>query len=183
MAGRIALLFLPAVLLQAAACAGGADMPTATVSENELTIEEYFQLLQSIDDNADARVDALDIQLEETLASAASPEEETEALRINITELLIIAEGVLDEFKALDAPDEVESAHSEFVESGEDVLAALRDFSGRLEGMVSDAELEELLGLFQDASAAAADRLDHACFDLRDIADQNEIRVDLDCGQ
>jgi hypothetical protein len=154
----------------AAACGGGGN--------GELTLEEYFERLDAIMEDADSRMEALEGPEEMDLASE---EEQLEAIReFYFDANLAIIEGSLDEIEGLDPPPEVEEAHDALLAAGADTVAAFEEVGSQ----VAEAEsLADLVELFDDGRLeAAGEGFEQACLELRGIADENEIDVDLNCG-
>ncbi len=167
---RLSALFLIAAALLAliAACGGGGG--------EELTLEEYFRRIQALSDEVDERFEPLVEALNREFDSEA---EQIEANRVffnaDIPILIDFGDGLDD----LDPPVEVEDPHEEAVAGIAELVEFLQDFTDRLADVDSTSELEELLD--DPELEAASGRFDQACFDLQDIADVNDIDMDLDC--
>ena len=157
-----ALALVIAVL--AAACGGNGG----------LTLEEYLQQLETLDQEAEAGIEALEFPEE-----FASEEEQVLAFQDFFAAVVPIIADLVDAIDDLDPPAEAEDAHNEAVDAGRDFVTEAEDLTNELADVGSSSELEEVF----DAPEydAASDRFDQACFDLQDIADANSIDVDLTC--
>jgi hypothetical protein len=144
-----------------------------------LTIEEYFQRLQALNDAADERSEELENAFNADFLAAGSEEGVLQAFENFFTDSLPIFEDFVDGMEDLDPPAAVEDAHNESVEGSAELLAVVRSVLDRLDDVDSTASLEDLFE--EEGFYAARERLDTACVALQDIADENEIDVDLDC--
>ena len=160
-------LFVAAVALLVAAFA-------ACDGDGGLTLEEYFQQLETLDQDAEAGIEALGFPEE-----FASEEERVLAIQDFFAASVPIIANFVDAIDDLDPPTEAEDAHNEAVDAGRDFVIEAEDLTNELADVESSSELEEVF----DAPEydAASDRFDQACFDLQDIADANSIDVDLTC--
>ncbi len=172
---RLFALFLIAAALLAlvAACGGGGG------GDGGLTLEEYFQQLDAIADDADKRFEALNRDLfpEEGFDSE---EEEVEANRASVDGAIAIDRDILDALNGIDPPPQAELAHDEFVAAVSQLLEVIRNVSDQLEDVDSASELDEVF--VASGIEAAGDRSEQACFALQDVAVANGIDVDLTCG-
>jgi hypothetical protein len=162
-----------ALVIVAAACGGGGG-------GGALSLEKYFQRLEELDQAFDEKNDALSVQLQNELAAVASPEEAIEVLaRLFRDEGLPTLQGFVDDLAALDPPSEAEDAHNEAVEAGREAVQALEDLIEQIESADTPAEVERLLT--DDTTDPAFERFDQACFGLQEVADDNDIAIDLNC--
>lgn len=160
---------LLALGLIAAACGGGGG--------GELTLEEYFQRLDSSFEDADQRSGALQDEFPAAF-------QEIEATQDALNGFGEILRDILSELDGLNPPTEVEAAHEELLAAGAAFAGLFQEFTDRVAELDTLSEFEELAGEFlaEDAEFAAADeRFTDACLALQDIADQNNIAVDLAC--
>ncbi len=165
------LAFVAALVLAfgaiAAACGGGGE---------PLTLEEYFQRLDEVLDNADDRFEALVDQCREDVESAES---ELAATRCFFDASAQVLKDVQDETDDLDPPAEAAAAHEELVTAGADFEQLVDDFGERFGDIESMSELEELSEAPELEEAGK--RVEQACFDVEEIARENDIEVGLDC--
>ena len=151
----------------AAACGGGGE---------PLTLREYFQRLAKVFTDADERFEALTDQCVEDVEPEGA---EIEATRCFFDASVRVFRDALDETNDLDPPAEAEAAHEELVNAGADLAQFIGEFGEQLADTESASELEELFG--EESFADAGERFEEACFDLEEIARENDIEVDLDC--
>jgi hypothetical protein len=136
-----------------------------------LSLAEYFQQLDVLDNEQQEKADALDAQLGDV-------QEVSQAHDILEQEL-----GVFDEFlvgaKDLDPPDEVLDAHNDAIAG----LETFRDvFADLLEELAAAATLDDAFALLLNADTTGIDQANAACVQLEQIAADNGITVNLDCG-
>lgn len=161
----LATLLLLALGTTAVACGDGG-----------LSLDEYFQRVDELDEATDA-------QLEELQDAFPGAYEQPAPTRDFFNAALPIFTHFVDALDEIDPPSEVEDAHNEAVASGRAFTEALEDFADRLAGVETSSELEDLFSeLDEDPEfTAAEERFDAACFALQDIADANDIEIELDC--
>ena len=159
----VAALIVGSVLL--AGCVGG---------EEELDLDQYFQRLEGIGDDAQTRMGMLQEEYQEV-------GEDIEATRDYVDAIEGITKQALNDLKDLHPPAEVRDAHDEFVGGASQMLAVWEDRSDQLAGVESLSELQAVLVEDRPASDAVAERVDNACRQLQGIADENGIEVDVGC--
>ncbi len=169
--GLLAALSIVVVPLALGAVAVGCGGAT-----KELTLEEYFERIEALSDEADERFEPLVEALDQEFESEA---DQIEATRVFFNADIPILRDFVDALDDLDPPTEVEEPHEEAVAGGVELVEFLQDFIDRFSDVESTSELEELLDA-PDLEAASG-RFDRACLSLQDIADANGIAVDLDC--
>jgi hypothetical protein len=139
---------------------------------NELTLEEYFQRIEDLDNDFSERGDA---------AFENVPDEPEVT---DVRDALIAFTDILDDFVAelddLEAPEEARDAHDRAIDSGNEVRAEYE----RLVDLADDAEsVDDLVSETQSESfTEASDRFTTACLDLQEVANENSIDVGLSCG-
>lgn len=138
-----------------------------------VTLEEYFQELDGLDNRTTEDFDALDTELGDN--------PDIEQLRDVFPQYLDIFDDFLAGLEGLEPPDEVQDAHDEAVEAGQ----AFRVEFGALVDQAADAEtVEDFFAAAEGETFAAADqRFTDACLALQGIADENSITVALDCEE
>lgn len=160
----------------AMACGGDDD-------GGELSLEEYFAELEALDTEFEQRTDALDAQLNQGMESV-DPEDLDAVVEVFSGFLDDAVETVADFVDGLDGlnpPPEVETEHEAAVDAGRTVVEEferLTDDVADFDSVADFIAMEEEPG-FTDAS----DDFDQACFDLQDIADENDIDIELNCGE
>ena len=151
----------------AAGCGGDGDA---------LTLEEFFQRVQELDNDFEAKAADLGAQAE-GLTEESSVDEAVALFRQQV--------GLIEEFvtnlDALEAPPEAADLVEEAVSAGNEAATALNDAIDK----ASDAEtLDELFAVFAAPEVEAAfTRFDQVCLDAEQLAADNDITVDLNCGE
>lgn len=168
-------LFAVVLLAAGTACGGGS---------NALTLEEYFEELQDIDDAQQERSDEAEEELDDAIPDDIAPDDELDDdTRETLQDGLRAQQDTLDEFTddldGLEPPEEVEDLHNELVD-------ILREGSDRLSDVIDEAgeaeTLEEFFEGFTDIESDFA-RADEICRELEQIAADEDIDVDLDCDE
>ena len=139
---------------------------------NELTLEDYFQQLEELDDEFSEQGDA---------AFANVPENPEPAdVQAALEEFTGILGDFVADIEALEPPEEAQEAHDAAVEAGNataDAYDALAEEAGNVESV------DELFtGDVGQEAQEAIDQFTTACLDLQQIADDNSIEVGLNCG-
>ena len=171
---RSLLLALIAALLLtvgalAAACGG----------KDSLTLEEYFQQLDALHDTADERSEELSEAFDVELAAAASEEDALAVLEDFLKSTRPLSSTFVDGLSDLNPPAAVEELHNEYVDGSAELVASIEEVIDRFDDLDGVADLD---GLFEESGfIQAGERLDETCAALQDIADKNEIDIDLDC--
>jgi hypothetical protein len=165
-----ALLLLASALLTlglVAGCGGGGGT---------LTLEEFFQRLEQIDDDFEERSADLDAEFD-----ALSEEEALDQAPGLLAQQLDLIREFLEDIGALEAPDEAADLLDRALSAGGDVV-------DRLDALLADLgdpqSLDELFAIFDDEEINAAfERFDQVCLDAEQLAADNDITVDLNCGE
>jgi hypothetical protein len=137
-----------------------------------LTLEEYFQQLDELDNRSNDQFGELDSQLGE--------EPDIDAVKEVFPQYVDIVDEFFAGLEDLEPPDEAKDAHDEAIEAGQ----AFREEFGALVENSGDAEtVDEVFAGFESEAFTTADqRFTDACLALQEIADENSITVDLTCG-
>lgn len=145
-----------------------------------LTLDEYFEQMEAIIASADETFAQIETESEQKFEEAQSEEEALGVLGDFFTALVPVLEEFSSDFRDLGPPAEVEDARNEMLEAFDDFLTSAASVIDGIEGVESEDDFDALL---EDSGFNAADdRLDAACLVLQEIADENSIDVDLDCG-
>ena len=149
----------------AAACGGG---------EEELSLEEYFQKLETISDDLRERGEAFDPETGEL------PNIDT--LQRLLSEGVSAFQDALNEAENLDPPSEVKGAHDTFLQEARARMEVFESLADRAAEVESLSGLEDVFAEFEDPDSEAADvRFDDACRALEQVAADNGIELDLGC--
>ena len=163
----IALLLLAFGAFTAVACGDDSE-----------ALKEYFDRVAAADEQIDQQLEALENPTDREFASA---EEELAAIQgfYNATPPLI--RDFISVLEEIDPPAEVEDAHKEVVDAAR---ASAEEWEAQADQLNEAESLRDLIAkLFVEnlALKAAGERFAEACLAVQDIADENEIDVDLDC--
>lgn len=138
---------------------------------NELSLEEYFQELDEMENNFSEKGDATFEDLPE--------EPEVADVEDALGSFTGVLEDFVDELEGLNPPEEAQEAHDAVVEAGR----AASDEYNALVDSISD--FESVDDIFTSAAGEsvteALDGFTEACKPLQQLADDNDIDVDLNC--
>ena len=169
----LALALFGSLMLAFGAIAAGCD---GNGGGDALTLEEFFQRVQELDNDFEAKAADLGAQAE-GLTEESSVDEAVALFRQQV--------GLIEEFvtnlDALEAPPEAADLVEEAVSAGNEAETALNDAIDE----ASDAEtLDELFAVFAAPEVEAAfTRFDQVCLDAEQLAADNDITVDLNCEE
>jgi len=164
----VILAIVAGSLLLAVACGDG---------EEEISLDEYFQQFDAIEEGMKTDTAALDEQ------SVGIIGEDVQATQDYVVGYHDIVEQGLNDVKALQAPSEVGDAQDEFAAALSNMISLWDDLSDRLADVETTSELQELLVALQSETEwlEASQQFTDACRELQGIADENGIDVTLDC--
>lgn len=159
-------------------------MAAACGGDDELTLEEFFQQVEVIDDDFQQRFDRLS---DEDFPSEFGPggDERAQRYKAYAGAFAVLFAEFIDELETVNPPFEAEDAFDELITAGRELGEGHQEFGDRIEGVESLAELYAVLNeSFAEAPAEAqADfRYLDACESLQGLADTNGIVVSFDCG-
>ena len=147
-----------------------------------LTLEEYFQKIDEVQNNNDATFATQEASQGEQSADA-SGEELATFVRDSITasaDTLRDSAGKADD---IDPPDEVAGPHADIVAAINNAVTALDGMADSMPDTVTLADLEQGTFFDNEELNAAFDSLATACNTLEEIATANNITVDLACDE
>jgi hypothetical protein len=155
-----------------AACGGGGGE-----EEEGLSLEEYFQQFDAIEEGMKTSSAALDEQSEGIIG------QDVQATQDYIAGYYDIVEQGLNDVEALEAPSEVGDAQDEFVAALANMISLWDDLSDRMAAVTTSEELQTLLIEIQGETewVEVSQQFTDACRELQGIADENGIAVTLDC--
>ena len=90
------------------------------------------------------------------------------------------ANEITDDIDALDPPDEASALHDDYVEALRGITEFANDYKDRVEGADSQQALAEVL-LGDNEDDSINENIDATCIALQELADENQIEVDLEC--
>jgi|CXWL01.1.fsa_nt_gi hypothetical protein len=156
-------LLLGATLMMSA-CGGGGDT---------LSLDEYFEEVEALDADTSDRADEVGADVADT--------EDLDKIKDAFDKLPDVFGDFVAGLEDINPPDEVEDAHKDAIDASNDFLD---EYDKLLEDLQDAETLDEITSLVDSrAINKANDRLTAACKDLQEIADDNDIRVSLNCGE
>ena len=142
---------------------------------DDLTLEEYFQRVDEIDNDSTERIDAV--------FNGITDENDVEQFRDAFKDFAPIIDDVASDFDDLDPPDEAKDKHDAMASA----LNAFSDKASEIADGVDDIEAstpDEFFGTIGDQGFdAASDTFTAACVDLQQLATDNNITVEIDCSE
>lgn len=138
----------------------------------ELTLQEYFDKLQEIDDENQTRSEEIDQELE------ALGEEDFDKARDLLKEQADEFDRFVNEIEGLEPPAEAADAHDEAVEALRALVAEFKKANDAIEDADS---FEDADAAFSEVDFSQFDRASEACRQLEAIAADNDITTDLNC--
>ena len=173
----VGLLLLTALLLGAstiaAACGGG---------DEELSLEEYFQKLQTSSDDLEQRGEASASELGDDFDPETGELPSIDTLQRILSEGVSAFQDALNEVESLDPPSEVKGAHDTFLQEARARMEVFESLADRAAEAESLSDLEDVFAEFEGPDFEAADiRFEDACRGLEQVAAENGIEVDLNC--
>ena len=171
-------LALPVIVLAVLAFAG------ACRGSGGLSLEEYFKRLDEIDNRSGERTDALQSQFDLISDETRTDQERIDAAQSTFPEFATILDEFLESLDKLEPPKEVQADHEEAVEAGREAFTFFDDIAADVAGAESLAELDQALSVLNSSEASAANQgLTDACISLQKRADDDNIDVNLECGE
>jgi hypothetical protein len=135
-----------------------------------LTLEEYFERIDELDNEQKAKSD----ELEQEAQDSDNVDEFADGLEEQVQLLREFGEDLGD----IDPPSVVEETHDEVVRA---LAAATDQFDRLIEGFREADTIEEAFASIEDTDTTEIDKAEAACVELEQIAADNDINVDLDC--
>jgi hypothetical protein len=143
---------------------------------DSMSLEEYLTEFARIGEETEDAVDAVPTP---DVGSDPSVEEGKDALTDYFDEIRDVTDGARDEIEDLEPPSEAEDEHENFLEEIDELLDAINAYAER----IADADtVEEFQAATSDTSDLDATNFS-ACDDLQQLADENDIDVDLQCDE
>jgi hypothetical protein len=192
------MAILAAVVFAVAGCRDGGDSGTATATATATPTEApgtsepqslreqltgYFTALEAIFQEADARTNELDSQFDAAIEGAETTEEQVAIFREFLIQLIDLIRDASERMDELDPPAPLLDDHEAFLEATRDAIDVTQQLLEDLETLKSEEDADQLFRRFQTESEQITQAADDACMNLQTIADGNNIRVDLGCGQ
>lgn len=180
------LSLLAALLLAlslALACGDDDDGGDATASTGDSdggTLAGYFAHVERIFQDAEDATNEAEKTLNET-PSGAELDVRLSALSTYLAEIDTIFNDAIGRLEGLSVPAAVADYQQEFIAGVRGSVTAGNVLRSDLTGITSDEQLDDRLAEFEDDGAAAVELTSTACLALQEIADSENISVDLAC--
>ena len=170
----LALALLGSLMLAFGAIAAGCD-DNGDGGGDGLTLEEFFQRVEELDDDFEARNAEIEAEFEEL-----SDEETLDQGPDLLGRLAELVGEFVDDLAALNPPEEATDLLEEAVSAGRNVEDTFDGLVAELEGAQS---LDDLFSFFEDPDFnAARGRFSQVCYDAEALAADNDITIDLNCS-
>ena len=172
-----ALLFALSVAI---ACGddGGGDPIGSNGDGAALSV--YFAELQRIFDDADEATSDAEEPLNDVSADAEL-DVQLSALDTSLDEISAIFNEAIRRLDGLDVPAAAAEHHQDFIAGVRLSVTAGDALRNDLTGITTDEQLDDRLADFDGDIDAAVDEADAACQGLQEIADTEDVDIDLDC--
>ncbi len=171
------VLFAASVLLAvgaiAGACGDGGDDGRA--------LEEYFQEIEQITEDYVARFDAVENQYQQLLAASGTDDVQVQAFLFFLEASSLTIREEIDARDEVDPPSGAENAHLEWLTAARVLAKIYEDVVDRAPDVQTSSGLQEVLDEvdYEARFAEVEGRAGRACSGLQEIADENEIDVNL----
>jgi hypothetical protein len=176
----IPLALIVALLLSLGAVVTACGDDDGDGNGGALTLDEYFEEAGALNDAFSEQGDELDVDMEEALAALEDEGEILDLFDQSFSDQLDNVRDFVNGLADLDPPAEVKDAHDEAVEAFRDFTDLLEDYLDDL----GDAESFTDFEVLDDTALNEANELvAAACLAVEEIAADNGIDVDLDCGE
>lgn len=174
LAVAVVLVGVPSLGLLAAGC-GGSKSDDGKATSGPLTMEEYFQKLDEVDNVASARFAQMRAQL-----SQQQPEAETlRTLQDVYPEEVATLEDLVASMEALKPPADVKDVHDAAVAALKNSVDVARKNSDEIQSATSAQQATDLLS--NQETTQANEQTANTCLALEKAGTDREITVDLDC--
>lgn len=148
-----------------------------------LTLDEYFEKAAESKAESEARADEVQASADEELAAVESIDDAVEVFGNLIDDFVDATRQTLEDLDALEPPSEVEDLHNELVAIFQAGANALEGYAAELEEGIDLADFEAFGQDIETEFSALSTQSEVVCLQMQDIADENSIDVDLECGE
>jgi len=159
----------------------GAAPADDTESGAKPSLPDYYQQIEGIFQNADAETKQAQSDLDSALNSAVSLDDEISALDAFLSSVSITIGDSIILMQALQPPAEVSPYHADFLAGANQTLQIAGDLQSKLSDVKTEDDANNVIDQFQTDSAPTEARTKAACQRLQDVADQQNISVNLQC--
>ncbi len=144
------------------------------------TLPGYFAAFQRISEDADDATKEAEEQLND--ADPGTPlGVRLSTFDAHLAERETIVNETIDRLEGLSVPASAAGDHQDFIEGVHESVDVLKALRNDLTGIITDGQMNDRLARFDRDIAAAVDKADAACLALQEIADTEDIAIDLDC--
>ncbi len=157
-----------------------------------LSLDAYFEQVKGIMDGMDEGGVVIETKLDEEIEAATEANDIGGiliAFADGMDEFQGLAATTADDLGAIDPPSEVENQHRELTAMFNVVTSALDDLKNAAEEIDPDADpdviIEDITDLGTDIQTelgSLGTQGEVLCFEMQGIADENDIDIDLECG-
>ena len=180
-ATTLSLLAALIFTLSVAPACGGDDGDSATGSNGDNSdLAGYFADVEQIFDDADAAASEAEEPLNQT-SSEAELDIKISTLDTYLGEIDAVFGAAIDELDDLDVPGAAAEHHQDFIDGVSVSVAAGEALRDDLASITTEEELDDRLARFDSDIDAAVEKSDAACRGLQEVADAEDIAVDLAC--
>ncbi len=167
-------LLAVATLLLGLACEGGGGGPS-------FPLEEYFRALDAAVDESSERTQEATIRFEEEVIAASTDGELLGAARGFFIAISAVSDDDVSGLELIDPPASVRETHERLLDAITQEGMVIRNILDASADAQSFDEISAVQAEFDPAGLEAIERVIDACSDLNDIADENDIDVELNC--
>lgn len=179
LATRLAPLFLALAFVSLVAACGDDDGGASPGGGSDL--EVYFAGLDDVFERADNESDDAQTGLDDALQDADGLEEEVAAVQDYLDATVATFNNATEGIAALDPPAEATGAQADFIEAAEGSRDLAASLKADLAGIETREEADQLVVDFNEESQPFVEQGDQACLELQQVADDNDVDVDLGC--
>lgn len=141
--------------------------------EGSLSLEEYFEKVDELDDQQQSRSQELEDALDELGDEATVGE-----IADSFDQQVEVVNDFREDMDGIEPPEEAEELHQNVLDTLE---AAAEQLSDLLDQFREADSVEEGFALFEEANLDAVESADAACRELEQLATDNNIEVDFNC--
>ena len=174
------LSLLAALLFALSLALACGDDDAGDPTGDAVTFSGYFAHLEGIFEEADDAAKEAEEPLNET-SSEAELNVKLSTLDTYLGEIDAIFGKAIDRLDDLDVPTAAAEHHRNFIDGVRQSVAAGEALRNDLADITTDEQLDDRLAEFDSDTDAALDEADAACLRLQEIADTEDVGIDLEC--
>jgi len=174
----LALSLALAVAVEVLVVSSG-DTPSGSTGDGD-TLSGYFTDLQRIFEDAEDATNEAEVPLNET-SSEAPLGVQLSALDTYLGEIDAIFSEAIGRLEGLSVPATAADDHQDFIDGVSVSVTAGNALRNDLTDITTKEQFDDRMDKFVGDIDAAVDKADAACLALQEIADTEDINIDLDC--